>query len=503
VQASLFLNERSPSDCEKPCGRGGVCLWSRFFPWRDLVVKNLACFAAAAVVSVGAFLSSLSAADWPGFRGNNGGTAADDDLPVKWTKDNFLWKVKLPGPGTSSPITTGDKLIVTCYTGYGTQITKGMGGFGGGGFGKGGFGKGGFGKGGFGKGGFGKGGANDPAQKNLKLMVLCLDRHKGTVLWQKEVEPKLPEVSFTGFMREHGYASSTPVTDGERVYAFFGKTGVVAFDLEGKQLWQAGVGKGTNMWGSGASPVLHKNLVIVNAAIESEALVALDRMTGKEVWRARGVGTCWSSPVVAETKDGKHEVVVNMPGKVVGYDPQTGEKLWTCTGIGSAGGFGYTASTPVARDGVVYVIGGGGPSVRATALAIKAGGRGDVTKTHLLWKRNSGTSMASPVLVGDHLCWVAGTATSLKAADGKVAYQERLYSDRNEYVSAVAAGGKIFALTRTEGLYVLAGGDKFERLAHNEFAGDSSIFNASPAISGGRLYVRSNAYLYCIGNKPQ
>jgi hypothetical protein len=165
------------------------------------------------------------------------------------------------------------------------------------------------------------------------------------------------------------------------------------------------------------------------------------------------------------------------------------------------GGFGpYTASTPVAKDGIVYVIGGGGPTP-AAALAVKAGGRGDVTKTHVVWKARAGATNCSPVLSGDHLFWADGSVTSLKIADGKVAYKERLYSASNEYVSPVSAGDKIYALTRNDGLFVLAGGGTFEKLSRLDFKGDTSIFNASPAISDGRLYVRSNEYLYCIGKK--
>jgi outer membrane protein assembly factor BamB len=291
------------------------------------------------------------------------------------------------------------------------------------------------------------------------------------------------------------------VADGEQVYAFFGKTGVFAFDFTGKQLWQADVGTSTDKWGTGSSPILYKDLVIVNAAIESRSLVALDKRNGKEVWRARGVGTNWSSPIMAETIDGKLEVVMSQPGKIVGYDPDTGKELWHCQGIGSSGGFGgYTASTPVTKAGVVYVIGGGGFSSQATAIAVRAGGHGDVDKTHVLWRQKAGTSTASPVLCSDCLTFVAGSATCLDIDSGKSLYREYLYGARGEYVSAVAAGDKIYALTRFDGLFVLAGGSKFEKLAHNEFPDDSSIFNASPAISNGRIYVRSNANLYCIGN---
>jgi outer membrane protein assembly factor BamB len=450
----------------------------------------------AALVVFSLSLGSLVADDWPGFRGSHGGVAEDKEIPGKITSDNILWKVKLPGAGTSSPIITGDKIILTANAGYGTSITKGMSGFGGG----------------FG-GGKGKGGKGDSGdQSKLKLLVVCLDRKSGELLWKKEVAPKLPETPFTGMMREHSYASATPVTDGKNVYVFFGKSGVHAFDLDGKKLWSADVGSSTHAWGSAASPVLHKDVLIVNAAIESRSLVGLDKNTGEEIWRQKGLGTTWASPALVETKDGKHEVVINVPGKIGGYDPQTGKELWTCQGVvaggggGGKGGFGggfggpYTASTPVTRAGVVYVIGGGGPTPTA-AMAIKSGGRGDVTRSHVLWKARAGACNCSPVLNGDYLCWVDGMVTCVKTSDGSIAYKERLYDYKNEYVSAVAAGDRIYALTRFDGLFVLAGGGTFEKLGRLSLSSDTSVFNASPAISNGRLYLRSNEYLYCIGKK--
>jgi outer membrane protein assembly factor BamB len=424
---------------------------------------------------------SARAADWPGFRGSRGGLADDKDLPVQWTKDNFLFKVKLPGLGASSPIVAGDKVFVTCYSGYGAKISKGFS---------------------FGKGFSGEGGPDTGDQKKLKLLLVCLDAAKGEVVWQKSIPPKLPEMQFTNYITEHGYASSTPVTDGKHIFVFFGKSGVFAFDMKGKQLWQADVGSKTHKWGSAASPILTRNLVVVNAAIESDSLIALDKKSGKEVWRTKGVGTSWASPLLVETKEGKQEIVLSQPGKVVGYAAETGKELWHCKGI-PAGGFGpaYTISTPVTRDGIVYVIGGGGP-IPATALAVKAGGRGDVNKTHVLWRKDTGSSTCSPILVGDNLMWVSGTVVALSTASGKKAGQERLYSSWVEYVSPVAAGDKIFALTRFDGLFVV-NATNFKKLAHNTFEGDNSIFNASPAIANGRIYIRSNKYLYCIGKKGE
>jgi outer membrane protein assembly factor BamB len=469
---------------------------------------------AAMMIAVAAGAWSAQADDWPGFRGAHGGLAPDQDLPEDVTKDNVLWKVKLPGVGASSPIVLGDKVLLTAYTGYGGALSKGFGGFGGGPKGdfggpKGGFGKGPKGdfgkgpKGDFGggpKGDFGKGGTPDAEQKKLKLLVLCLEGVNGVIIWQKEIEPRLPENNFSGMIREHGYASSTPVTDGERVFVFFGKSGVMAFDLAGTELWRADVGSGIHPMGSAASPVLYKDFVIVNAAIESHALVGLDKRTGKEMWRSEGLGTCWASPVLVDATDGRTEVVLNLPGKIAGYDPETGKELWRCVGIGSPGGMGGTSPTPVTRDGVVYVMGGGGPDPMAT-LAIKAGGTGDVTKTHVLWRQKVGGSYCSPILVGDQLCWIDGTLQSLELKGGKTAVKDRLYDARGEYVSAVASGTKIFALTRQNGLFVLDGIHKFEKLGHYEFDGDDSLFNASPAISNGRLYLRSNEFLYCVGKR--
>jgi outer membrane protein assembly factor BamB len=212
------------------------------------------------------------------------------------------------------------------------------------------------------------------------------------------------------------------------------------------------------------------------------------------------VWTGWTSPVVVKAKDGQEEIVFSTPGKVSGYDPADGKELWHCAGIGEAN-TGYTIATPAVRGDVVYVAGGGAPGTPPATLAVRAGGRGDVTKTHVLWRQKAGTGISSPVVSGDRLCLVAGTATCLNLKDGSRIYSERLNDARGDYVSPVAAGGKVFALTRMNGLYVLAGGAKFEQLAHNTFDDDPSIFNASPAISDGRLYLRSNAYLYCVGRK--
>ncbi len=472
---------------------------------------NAGCHGLAVLIGTCCCISGVLATDWPAFRGPHGnGVSSETELPMPAGKESVLWKSKLPGPGASSPIVVKDKVFVTCYVGYGANITRGFGkgGFGKGGFGKGGFGKGGFGKGGFGKGGFGKGGFGKPspeeleAQKKLRLVLVCLDAGKGDVLWQKEIEPSLPEVPFQGMIREHGYATSTPVSDGERVYVFFGKTGVFAFDLAGKQLWHADVGHGTNFFGMAASPVLCDDLVIINASIESGSLVGLDRKSGKEIWRTKDIGQSWGSPVVVTTAAGRHELVLSLPGKVAGFDPATGKERWHCKGIaGGFGGYGGTYSSPAAQGDVVFVSGGGGPAGPPVAIAIRAGGEGDVEMTHVLWREKAGTSYTSPVVRGEHVYFIDGSVTCLRADTGKRVYRERLYEASGEYVSPVAVGNKLVVLTRFDGLFVVAAGPKFEQLAAHEFTGDGSIFNASPAIADGRIYARSNGYLYCLGKR--
>jgi hypothetical protein len=407
---------------------------------------------------VGLLAGTAGASDWPGFRGAGGlGVSPDKDLPVKWTaKDNVTWKVKLPGPGSSSPIVVGNKVFVTCYSGYGTGD---------------------------------KGGTPEKLRRHL----LCLDRKNGNILWDKQIAAALPEQSYTGFMQEHGYASSTPVADGQKVYVFFGKSGVFAFDFDGNQVWQADVGGGTDKWGSASSPVLWKDLVIVNAAVESGSLVALNKVSGKEVWRTGGIGVCWGSPLVVEEGMGGALIVLNVPGGTVAYEPVKGEKVWHCMDIGGQ----YPCGSPVCKGDTVYVS-AAGPGVKPEVVAIRAGGKGDISKTHVLWRQKGGVNITSPVVAGDYLWWVTGTVCCLNAKSGDIVYQERLYDAAMEYVSPVVADGKVYVLTRKSGLFVLSANGKFEKLAHNDLE-DASIFNGSPAASDGQIFLRSNAYLYCIG----
>lgn len=407
---------------------------------------------------VGALLlATASGNDWPGFRGPTGqGTSPAKGLPTTWSgTENVAWKVELPGPGTSSPIVLGKKIFLTCYSGYNVP---------------------------------GEAGEMD----DLMLHLVCLDRATGEKLWTTDIKPKLPEQD--KIRDEHGYASGTPAADAERVYVFFGKTGVLAFDHAGEQLWQCELGDTLHGWGSAGCPVLYQNLVIINASVESESLVALDKRTGREVWRADDLKESWNTPLLVPAGKYKTELVVAEMGKILGYDPATGEELWSCaTDIPW-----YMVPSLVANQGTVYCVGGRSPG---GSLAVRLGGRGDVTASHRLWTSNKGSNVTSPLFHNGYLYWMhesLGIAFCAKANSGELVYDERVPRADQVYSSPVLGDGKIYYLNRSGRMFVVAAQPEFKILATNDL-GDRSAFNSSPAISGEQLLIRSNRYLYCIG----
>jgi outer membrane protein assembly factor BamB len=402
---------------------------------------------AALIVLVGTTYSQ--AAEWTQFRGPGGqGSTSEKNLPLNWSEtENIAWKTELPGAGASSPIALGDRLYITCYSGFGAGQSGGM--------------------------------------QDLKLHVVCLS-NDGKIVWDKRVDPKLPE---SNRVKDHGYAGPTPTTDGKHLYVFFGKSGLFKFDLDGNQLWQADVGTRTHGWGCGTSPVLYKNLVIVNASVESGSLVAIDKDSGKEVWRVSGMRASWNTPHLVDV-DGKQEVVVSVHSRILAFDPATGDKLWDCAGVKD-----YVCPSIVSDKGIVYVIGGRS----SRAIAIRAGGRGDVTATHRLWEAKAGANVVSPVVYDGHLYWVSDRnriAYCLRLSDGEVVYSERFPGQ--PYASTLVGDGKLYIVTRFSGTYVLAAKPEFEQLAHNKID-DGSRFNASPIVAGGKLILRSDKFLYCIG----
>ena len=413
--------------------------------------------------------------DWPQFRGPDGlGISTDAPVPTEWSDSkNLKWKTPLPGPGSSSPIVHGQHIFLSCYSGYGISRL------------------------------------NPGDIENLKRHLLCIDRRDGKVTWSQTVKAEMPEDAFSGMgVPEHGYASNTPATDGERVYVFFGKTGVLAFDLKGNQLWQTNVGKASSnrRWGSSASLVLYKDMVIVNASEESQSIRALDKLTGKEIWKAEAgsLELAYGTPLLVPLDDGSRELVIGVPHEVWGLNPDTGKLNWYAeTGLD-----GNVAPSPVTANGIVYVFGGYHNTSR---VAIRTGGKGDVTDTHTLWSSRDASYVPSPVIYEGKLYWVSdqGIAFCADVKTGETIFRERLPRTGSSrggkpfYASVVLAGDKLVCVSRNTGTYVLAARPEFAQLAHNRFTSDQSDFNASPAISDSQLFLRSNKFLYCIENVPE
>lgn len=403
--------------------------------------------------------------DWPRYRGPEGaGISRDAAPPLTWSEsENLLWKTPLPGPGSSSAIVVGDRVFVTCYTGYGDGQDSGQ-------------------------------------PEDLQRHLLCIDRSSGQVRWQATEDAVTPELPYRGFLTEHGYASSTPVSDGESVYVFFGKSGVLAFDLEGNRLWQTSVGTGSDprAWGSAASPVLYGDTVIVNASAESEKLYALNKSNGEVVWEAEagGAQNSWCTPIFARGPEGAEEMILTVPDEVWGLNPENGRLRWYAEADMQA----PVCTSPVTEAGAVFAIGGR----QGGGAAVRLGGKGDVTDSHRVWTTRNSSYVPSPVVHDGKLQWVSdrGIAYWLNTADGEAIYEERLRSSGGAarfYASVVLVGDRLYAVSRTTGTFVLRAGGEFEQLAQNSFASDSSDFNGSPALSDGQIFLRSNRFLYCVG----
>ena len=410
--------------------------------------------------------AAARAADWSQFRGvDRSGVSTETGLPAEWSATrNVVWRTPLPGPGASSPIVFGGRVYVTCYTGYGLDPKA----------------------------------PGDMA--DLKRHLVCLDAKTGKVLWTRtETDPDRSDTPYTnGSIWMHGYASHTPAADAAGVYAYFGSAGAVAYTHAGERRWGVRLGdKGKRHGdGSSASPLLSGDLLIVNATCETaEAFrqgwtVALDTKTGKEVWRERA-GGYQTSPMLATVGERTELVVATFRGPWLGLDPRTGKRLWECKAS-------HDCATPVAHAGVVFTF------HQTGRAAIKAAGRGDVTATHKVWEATGGAYVTSPVYHDGHLYWASldHRAKCADAKTGRTVYNEQLGKGGDCYASPVLVDGRLYYVTRDRGTYVVAAGPTYRLLAHNTIVDDATLFNGSPAVSGGRLFLRSDKYLYCIGNVP-
>lgn len=399
---------------------------------------------------------SLADEGWTRFRGEQARGVARDSIPTTWSdSENLAWRTALPGKGSSSPVVFGERIYLTAYSGYGQEIES------------------------------------PGNREDLTLHVLCLSLSDGSIVWNKQIAPAPEEQSVTKRVADHGYASPTPCVDESGVYASFGPSGVVALTHDGDVRWRRGVGTKTAGFGAAASPILFKDLVIMNASIEDDAIYAIDKATGEVRWRTDEIQRAWTTPTIATLADGSKELIVNQKGAILGLDPRSGDKLWSCEAIQD-----YIVPCVLADGDTLYCSGGRSNMT----FVVRAGGRGDVSESHLIWETRAGANVTSPLLLDGYLYWAHDKALALclRASDGEEIYRERLPTRSRVYASIVSDGEKLFLTTRDAGVLVLAAGPQYRELAINEIGQPEERFNATPAIVSGHLLLRSDQAIYCI-----
>jgi outer membrane protein assembly factor BamB len=398
--------------------------------------------------------SAAPTANWPGWRGPGGqGHARGKDLPVTWgPATNVRWKTPLPEGGNSSPVVWGDRVFLTQ--------------------------------------------ALDP--KGHRRAVLCFRRADGKLLWQKET-------AYPGDEPTHAtnpYCSATPVTDGDRVIASLGSAGLVCYGFDGKLLWHRELGKMYHIWGNASSPILYGDLAILwYGPGDGQKLLAVDKRSGKPVWehiepggmggKAADAGSwvgSWATPIVVKVA-GHDELILSVPHKVKGFDPKTGTELWHCDGLGPL----VYASPVCSEDGIVVALSG----FYGPALAVRAGGHGDVTRSHRLWiqARKNPQRIGSPVIVGRHayLLNEPGIAQCFELETGKELWDGKRL-DRS-WSSFVAAGDRLYGLSMSGEGFVVAASPRFRLLGRSALP-ERTL--ASPAVADGELFIRTYRHLWCI-----
>ncbi len=403
-----------------------------------------------------------SKAHWTFWRGPSGQGYCDDTrVPLSWSeKENVLWKTKLPGHGNSTPIIHGDRIFLTAAS-----------------------------------------------EGGVERYVLCLRAGDGKVLWQRTAAKDVPRERTHAW---NGYASPSCATDGTRVYAFFGTPGLFCYDYEGKLLWKHTFGTFVSKagWGTAASPFLHEDLVIQNCDNDGgdgaapAALVALDKKTGKPVWTTpRDQGRGFSTPRLIKMAGGRIDLVLNGPLGTWGYDPKTGAERWHCKRSDPRELARFGEPLPVDDGQRLFILSGRtGPY-----QVLKMPGSGDVTASHVLHSSpRKHRDVASPILWQGR-GYAVDRAAVLSCFDlqtGKEIYTGRIGSrGANSLASPIALRGRLLWLLDDGTTVVIKPGAKPAIERKNKLDGGTLDFGASPAVAGGKLYLRSQSYLYCIGTR--
>ena len=408
-------------------------------------------------------------AEWPQWRGPFNTGMAEGDAPLHWDDTrNVRWKRAIHGRGHSTPVVAGNRLFLTTAVPTG-KVTRA------------------------GRPSRAGGGADDGLEHRFE--VIAIDRQAGTIVWQRTATVATPH---EGYHRMYGsFASNSPVTDGSRVFAFFGSRGLYAYDLDGTLLWQKDFGVQMRMdmaFGEGTPLTLHDNRLLLHFDhLDTGFLVMLDPATGREIWRTKRTERYnWAGPYVA-VHNGRRQII--MSGLTVrGYDFDSGTLLWEAAGLGE-----NTIPQPVQHNDLIFAM--SGHTVRRL-MAIRLGRTGTLTDTDaIVWSTMRGAAYTPSPLLHDNRLYVVtdtGQLSNFNATTGVPLYQQaRLPKPYNFKASPVGANGKIYLATEDEDIVVVAMGDTFKVLATNTVSGQSFI--ASPVIVDGDIYLRSRTHLFRIG----
>jgi outer membrane protein assembly factor BamB len=405
---------------------------------------------------------SVSAGNWPAWRGADGiGVCPEKNLPVHWNaKENVRWRTPLPERGNSTPIVWGDRVFIT-----------------------------------------------QAIEKDNRRTLMSFDRSNGKLVWQVGVT--YPEKELTH--ETNPLCSASPVTDGERVIASFASAGLYCYDLNGKELWHRDFGKQTHIWGNAASPILYGDLCLFNFGPgEQTFLIALDKKTGKTVWKLDEPGGhsgvnkpgesgnnwigSWATPIVIHA-DGRDDLIMPFPKRVCALDPKTGQEHWTSGGLNP---LVYTSA--LYAEGAVVAMGG----FNGSAVAVKTGGQGDITQTHRLWQHpKTKQRIGSGVIHNGHIYILndPGVAECFELQTGKLVWEERLKgpaAKTTSWSSMVLSEDRLYAINQGGDTFVLRACPKFELLRTNPL-GETTL--ASLAVSDGDIFIRTYQSLWCISEK--
>jgi outer membrane protein assembly factor BamB len=451
---------------------------------------------AVSLASVFVATSTSKDAHWPHWRGPSFNGVAPTAAPVEFSDTkNVKWKVAIPGRGFSTPVIWGDRIFLTTAVPTGNTARpeaapepavqgspqgppqgpgqrQGR------------------------RGGGGPGGGSG-ANEEQKFIVMALDRKTGKTIWERVAKVVTPH---EGYHRQYGsFASNSPITDGQYLYASFGSRGIFCYDLNGKLIWEKDPGVQMRMrlqFGEGSGPMLYNNLVIQNYDHQGDSFIlALDKRNGKEVWRtSRDEQSAWSAPFVADHK-GKKQIIVSATGKVRSYNPDDGTLIWEAAGLGA-----NVIPMPVQQGDIVYVMSGfRDPKL----MAVRLGREGDLTGTDaILWTQTRGLSYTpSPVLHDNKFYTLTdnGMLSCFNATTGEPYYhQQRLPQADSFKASLIGADGKLYTASESGVVTVIKMGEKFEVIATNTL--EDQMFVASPIVAAGELFLRSKAHLFCISD---